>query len=402
MFLAELAVKANLHEDTYLAMMRAALRHRGDKLRLAQRGDVSQPFISYVTSRTHASNLSPRTAARLAPALFENPEVRASFVEHATLRKESRLRFASDLHAMRRECSPPELAALPETDFRLAVSGTDPRAVARAYRAVRETCMDLLRTLRPSRSPREFVELCLALCNVQCVLDRPDEALFYGKLARQILESLEPVDFGRSREAFGRLWIDAIRAEALAYHNLDLDQQAFDTNEAAIVALAVVKEMPAVGEIHVYVDQIRALSNTPGFGIRTVRRVARYAEEACERLHDDRQYRIERFFIRRAVASAYTQYGTPREAGPILQSLCDDTATLSIIGLVPQAGLLQSFAHQRFAVGDNVGGMQMLRRALQLSLDAGLTHQIRQNRELFGHVVDAILAELPITEVVMY
>jgi hypothetical protein len=107
-----------------------------------------------------------------------------------------------------------------------ATFGTDLKEVRRAYRSVRDASVSLLRSLSPEIYPASYAQTCLYLNDVQCVLDRADDALRYAKLARLVLENMDFFEEGFSKEQVDFLEVNANRCEGVAYHNLELDRRA--------------------------------------------------------------------------------------------------------------------------------------------------------------------------------
>lgn len=398
MYIDDPPLEAQYHEETYLAMLRAALRRRGDKARFARdTAVVSQTFLSYVTSEKEAGgqrHLSPDKAAQIADQLPWPAEVRESFVNHVTLHREARARQLAAIEQVARDGVPAELLGRVRSDYAAITPHMSASEARLRYRAVRDECREALRWLRPQHSVLDFAEVCLILCAVQGVLDRPDETLFYSKLAAGALLTRDADDFQMGRTRYDELLVQAWRQQASAYHIMGLPRSSLDACGEGLKVLASAKVRSAYSEARVRAIQIRAWSGVPRFSIGTVRELADEAYRASERMESEQEYRSELLNIQRALGHAETQHGNVKRADGTLRPLLERAAVQTEVNLVLRTGLLKSYAQLQFKTGDVRGGTTTLKTALELAMEAGLAHQIRQGREQFGPVADALLREV--------
>jgi hypothetical protein len=393
MILADSAQEAQIHRDTYIAMLCAALRQHGAKALFAhQTGIISTVYLSYLTGKKGYRNLSPCKAEEIASLLPWPPEVRQRFVEHVILHREERLRKYEAFQSVAKDYTPAEVLTRIKEAFAGVMLEGNAAQSRLLYPAIRDDCIDFLRMMRPQQSSLDYADICLILCYVQGVLDRPDEALFYSKIASYILEMSDADDFRKDRACYDILRIDALRAEASAYFIMDLGEKSLETSDHALEQLHEVQTRPYLSEVNLYVTKIRALSKTPRFSIRVARQLATEARRAAEKLGSEQEYHTQRINIQRALGDAETQYGNAPKAGELLQPLVEQSATQTGVSLVLHVGVLRSYAHQQFKMGDLQGGRETLHTALRLASAAGLAHQIRQCRTQFGQIVDTLLS----------
>jgi transcriptional regulator with XRE-family HTH domain len=224
----DLAREAQRHREVYIAVLQGALRTPGDKRRLAAQVGITPQYLSYLLD-PHDRTPSPVVAEKIAQALPIDPEQRRALMEHMLLASERRMQ-------LRKVCCS-DLPGRPVDEYleelrqahHEAGYTRDPKQAKDQYRAVSEASRELLKQLNPAAYPLDVVEVCFLLHDVESVLNRHSDALYHAKLARDTLDNLDEADYDRDREGFDRYQINAIRAEAVAYHNLKLAHQAYDS-----------------------------------------------------------------------------------------------------------------------------------------------------------------------------
>ena len=179
-----------------------------------------------------------------------------------------------------------ELSAEIGKAHRQATFGTSLPDVKRTYRVVRDTAASLLSQLSPEINPASFAQACLYLHDAQCVLDRADDALRYAKLARLVLENMDVYEPGFTRAQVDDLGINAIRGEAVAYHNLGLDREVPRLYQHSCATSAYRNSTdfwkPIVGR-----NLLNAMARIPRSSIRRANQIAREIETICMRKGDE-------------------------------------------------------------------------------------------------------------------
>jgi tetratricopeptide (TPR) repeat protein len=337
---------------------------------------------------------SPKVAKRIVYALPLSEEQRQSLLEHMVLASERRLRAYNAIRS--------ELPDRPIDDFLSELRQAHQQAsfahdfsLSRAkYRVVREGSGAVLKQLNLDRHPLAFVELCFLRHDAQCVLNRPDDALWYAKLARSVLETLDPSEYRRHREKIDDLVVNAIRAEAVAYHNLKLFREAYRCCEEAEASPAIKRHLD-FWKPHLYRDKINALVGIPRFAITEAEGLAEQVQTVCEKdIYREEENNLLLFLIRESLARSYIQHGNFRKAERILQSELERMDRLSYLGPLHRTLLLRTYARLCWKQGDHYGWQHLIHLALVISFEAGLDHQVSEIQTEYGDVLAPILQDL--------
>ncbi len=225
---------AEIHREIYVAILQSWVPH-GQREDFARACGITREYFSCLctldnpregTVPIHKRYPSPTLARKMARLLPAPAEVRRSLLENMEL-----------VHAAAVENYFQRNAALPhpllirrlneiDTQHQVATFGQDQAAVKRAYHLVRDASRSLLSQIDPEKYPDSYVQACLYYHDAQCILDRADEALRSAKLAQAVFEAVEMIEPGYTHEQRHSLEMNAVRGEAVAYHNLRLDRQA--------------------------------------------------------------------------------------------------------------------------------------------------------------------------------
>lgn len=384
--LADLSLDEQVHREVYIAILNSALRAVGSKARLAARLDISPAYLSYLLHPdpgTSDSSRRPslRIAEAIARALPLEPDVRDALLEHMHLVHVGRIQQRHMLaETLTEQGVTTQLAAL--RALHSEATFADPTYGRRAqYRAVLAASRDLLCALTISRHPLAAVELCLLVHDAQCVLNRPDDALFHAKRARAVLDLFGPDVRPSQREQAEAFVVQVFRAESVAYHNLRLGRAAY---QASLKAEHADGDHNAPGGQlpHILGDRIAALTDQPRFTLSEVEGLADRAVALCERRAQglDALWAI---LIRRSQAQAYITYGNLKRAGYLLTSLRDQLATIPDFGPLHRVMFLKTDALYWRERGDLAACEQLVREALIIGEAAGLDHQLMQLRQQF-------------------
>ncbi len=383
----ELSIEEQIHREVYVAILNSALREVGSKAWLAQRVGISRAYLSYllhpdlVTSDS-SRRPSERIAERIARALPVEQAVRDALLEHMLQAHMGRIRrqrvLAEDLSQSAVEAHLADLSALHGN----ATFASFPADSRTQYRAVLDASRQLLHTLSPSRHPLAWVELCFLIHDAQCVLNRPDDALYHAKRARGVLDFLGPDAPGAHRERVAAYEVQALRAESVAYHNMRLFRQSYQATREAEQRVTC-RQVSDEHLPHILRDRIAALTDQPRFTLNEVEDLAERAVAFCERRAGPLDA-MWAFMIRRSQAHAFIVYGNLQRAGQVLVSLRDQAATTPHLGPIHHVMFLKTDALYWRRVGDQAASAHRVRQALAIGEAAGLSHQVAQVRQLFG------------------
>lgn len=383
--LVELSLEEQIHREVYVAILNSALREVGSKAQLAQRLGISRAYLSYLLHpdpRTSDSFRRPseRIAEHIARALPVEQEVRDALLEHMLQAHISRIRrqriLAEDLSDESVNAKVASLRAL-HGDATFADPATNSRM---RYRVVLDASREFLGVVSPSHHPLAWVELCFLIHDAQCVLNHPDDALYHAKRARAVLALLRPDAPPSEREQAESYKVQALRAEAVAYHNMRLFRQSYRATLAAEQREAR-RQMPDEHLPHILRDRIAALAERPRFTLGEVEGLADRAVAYCERRSGPLDA-MWAFMIRRSQAHAFIVYGNLRRAGQLLASLRDQAATTPRLGPLHRVMFLKTDAYYWRQIGDLATSGRLARQAHAFGETAGLSHQLAQVHQL--------------------
>ncbi len=413
---------AHLHRETYIAVMNSALRHHGDKRALAEALGIRVQHLSNLLNSgesgdTYVRTPGPRLAERIADLLPLDKEVREDLKSHiylAWLAEREALGYLfhsrrARYRALTRFMLADLLTAIGNFHF-VASRTADPQEARHKYRVLRRACKLALARIDPDpekvnnshedfdANPLEFVQLCLFLHDVQCVLNRADDALVHAKYATQIMEACEPTDFYMRKDYFEHLKVNTVVAECLAYRNLNLTGQAL---RESYKAEALVKEIGTYAAgywlPHALENRLKALVSTPRFTLGEVLSLSKQAEAAFSQRPDNFESRWQ-LSLKEAEARAYMEYGVQneserslRQAAGLLQDVVENVDKVPQLGPVTKTRLLRTYARVHWKLGHRDEWLHFMRVALDTALHAGLTHQVEQAKDEYGQELSPIL-----------
>jgi len=380
----DLVWEAQIHREVYIAILNSALKTPGSKQRFAERVGITPQYLSYLLDPYNHRTASPDLAKRISDALPLPGEQRLSLQEHLLLARERRLQGKEVLSLELTERSVDDCISRLRQAHQLATFATHPSLAKKWYRLIYEVGGELLGHLHSKTHSLAFVEVCLLLHDVQCVLNRPDSALYCAKLARSVIQSLEPRDFQQDRELFDTLEINAIRAEAVAYHNLHLYQEAYDCCLQAHSANAM-KNRPELWKPHLYRDMINALSRKPRFAISEAEGLANQIRAVCEHRGDDFAPLLL-LLSNRSLGEAYIEHGSLKKARRVLRAQLEQITQIPNVGPLHRTLFLRTYGKLLIKQGDSAG-WDFIRFAVRIAHEAGLCHQIMEMRQEYGSAV---------------
>lgn len=390
---------AETHRETYAAILKSYVPH-GKRGEFARRAGLTPEYLSYLCALDRPAidrypikrSPSPQMIEKIAAALPAPLEIRRSLIENMQL---SHVNAARSYYATRRYTSERRitelLSEIGQAHWR-ATFGTALPEVKRDYRIVRDSAASLQLQLNPAIYPASFAQACLYLHDAQCILDRADDALRYAKLARMTLENRDSDEPGYDKEQVDRFEINAIRGEAVAYHNLGLDREASgllqQCRETAAYRNAGDFWRPLVGR-----DLLNAMALIPRASIREANRIAGEIEAICERKGDE----FTLFLGRESWLRSLIWSTRWKQAGRVYQEETERLSRLPYAGALHRALFYKSGALLAWELGDRETWLYRVKGALRLMQDAGLDHQARLVEQQYGPTLAPVFEELGYT-----
>ncbi|NJP07442.1 MAG: helix-turn-helix transcriptional regulator [Chloroflexaceae bacterium] len=379
MSLFSLLQEAEMHRTAYQAFLQGVLKRSWSKRQFAQRVDISVQYLSYILHDERV--LSITLAERMASVLALSADERYQFLFHVHGATEKRLRLQQEFSLSgsdkRLDASLQRLRELHNT----ASFTHHVEASKTLFRTVYTIGCGLLQQVHHTDPLLDVVELYLLLHDTASVLYMQINALYYAKSARFLIDLSNRWEFPvEKRDRYDQMEINALRAEAVAYHNLGLDREALHCCQAIEMTTAIQKQ-PALWIPHLYRDTINALSGRPRFAIREAEAYADTVRMWCDRLTDT-SAPLMVCMIERSLAHAYLQYGNLRKAQRLLQYPEDLLSQLPVVGPLHRVLVLGTAAQIRWHIGDTTEWSALIQAALTTALAAGLTHQIESMKNM--------------------
>jgi hypothetical protein len=383
---------AEVHRETYIAILKSWIPH-GLKGDFARRAGLSPEYLSYLCALDRPARdhfplkrlPSPEMAERIADALPAPAEIRQSLIENMEL---AHTHAAHSYYVTREFVSQRQITELLSEIgivHQQATFGSVLHEVKRAYRVVRDLSVALIPLLSPKINPASFIQACLYLHDAQCILDRADDALRYAKVARLVAENVDVYEQGFSRAQVDDLEINAIRGEAVAYHNLGLDREVPRLYEWILATPAYRNAgdfwIPLVGR-----DLLNSMAVIPRSGIRKATQIAGEIETVCERKGDE----FTLFLVRESWLRSLILHEKWIQAQQVFQEEMERIPNLPYIGALHRATLLKSGALLAWNRKDRGTWQLHIREALTLMQKAGLKHQMRQVQQIYGAAIKTI------------
>lgn len=388
----ELAQKAQLHREAYIAVLNGLLQSPAGKRHLADKVGITPQYLSYLLNPYDHRTPGPALAQKLAAALLPDPATRESLLEHMLLARDERIRACGVVASEMSQLDMQTLLALVHGLQSAAQFTTDPRQANRQRQLVSDLGQLLLAHLDQRCYPLEFAQLCMWVSSVESMRGLHANAIYFAKQARVILSQLTRADLCHTaRPQFDELEFNALRAEAIAYHNVKLQCTAYDLCIAAEHTL-VARESPAAWLPHLYRDRLNAMSELPRFSLRAVEALAQEGKLWCER-SDHPHAALWAFMLDRSLARAYLRYGKEKKARRVMQRLWDEIAHLPVVGTLHRVLFLKTYAEACWQDGDYTAWASVLTTALRLAEAGGLRHQLQEMRQKYGAACPTLLGE---------
>jgi hypothetical protein len=389
---------AEIHRETYVAILRSRVPH-GKRDEFARQCGITREYFSCLCALDdpldghmpfHKRHPSSQLARKIAAVLPAPNEIKHSLVENIELAhiNSIKARYGSQ-KTIDHQLLFKQLSDLKQA-HQQATFGKDLVEVRRAYHIVRDASKDLLYQVDPEGYPDSFIQLCLYYHDAQCILNRPDEALLYAKLAQLVWESIDDIEPGYTREDRDNLQINTIRGEAVAYHNLRLDRLVPDILLNRASHTSAYRNAGAFWEPFVMRDFINALAEIPRFSIREVNKVAQQIEAICERKSDE----FTLLLVRESWLRALIRHEKMKQAQRIFRTEIERLPHLPYVGALHRALLLKSGAELAWKLRDIKTWEGYITEAVSLTEKAGLLHQLDQIKHSYRSSLRPIMEDL--------
>ncbi len=381
-FLTE-AVEAQLHRETYVALLNRLLHTSGNKRELARRAKITPNYLSYILKLDRdpysipiTRTPSSKVAQRIAQAIHAPPEIRESLLWHMTLASEKRIQanHVAKLEVLERPLA--EVVAEVEQVISQATFASNPELARRYYRAARDMASTVLQQIRPERGPLDYVQLCHVVHDSQCILNRPDDALWHAKLACAVIDSLNLSEYRKERERLDYRALNSIRSEAIAYHIMGHYREALRLYTRA-ETMDAMKQRADFWKPHIFRDKIKSLAGLPRFSISEVENLADEVTAICEKRSDDYDPLLL-LLNSEALARAYIQHGNYKDARRVLELENDRIDKIPHIGPLHRVLFMRTFARLSRVTQDIPGWDYFIGEAYRLAVESGLQHQTNQ------------------------
>lgn len=220
-----------------------------------------------------------------------------------------------------------------------------------------------------------------------CLLkNEPDDALRYAKLASLVLESVDFIEEDFSKEQVDNLKINAIRGAGVALHNLGLEREAYGQFMHATQTSAYRNSysfwQPLVGR-----DMINSMVNIPRFKFREAQNIAKESRDTCERKGDEFTF----FLVTESWLRCLIQREKWIQSQRIFMEEMERIPRLPYIGPLHRALLLKSGALLAWKLHDRNTWGERVSEAINLTIQAGLSHQLRSLKQYYGQDLDAVV-----------
>lgn len=374
MFLLTWQEETDIEQETALGILESAVRIRGNAARLAQRAGISPVHLSYIRRRRRMPRF--KTARRIAAALPLPGEQQQRWLYH--VERYWKLKYAQrqDLQRAQRETSSRVLVEEIQHAHHATLFASDTTRAPFRYRSVHDVTFHVLSALNPNRDPISYLELGFVIHDVLCALDRNAEALWYAKRIRRVSENLNPRDYPDMGERIAFFCVNALRAEAIAYHNLGLERQALGIYQD-INGLGAFQANAAFWLPHLNRDKLNALAGMARFSIAEAEYLEQQARRVCE-TRADAYDPLLGLLLTQSLCRAYLRHGNYGAAEKRLLPYVSQLETIPHVGPLHRVLFWRALARLYWMRGGACSEWKFfVTRALRLARDVGLEHQWR-------------------------
>lgn len=381
---------ALLHRETYAAALKGMLLY-GEADDFARRLGITPQYLSNLLDPDHAPP-SPRLAARIVAALPLDRDRKLALLEHMLLAHEHRQRMIASLTMQWREGLLPVLLSelVQANDAANQVSAVKQQMCARMIVEIGDV---LLRRFTPVRYLMEYVHIAMIVQNMQSLLNRGEDALYMAKWISAIMARHSAEDLRREPNAV-HFAINGLYAEVIALRNLKLPKQA-DQLGLQIQALLRTTSDPGARYWlpHVLRAQAESICEQPRFTLSHAEACVDQGRRLMER-HGASDAADTLLLLDKALLNAYIAYGSERSLrkAQALTRHLEAQVAVANLSQIRRAVILASLTSYYHVVGEQDAHHTHLKSYIQLSLQAGLSHQLTRARERYGGQVDMVIA----------
>ncbi|MBI5302833.1 MAG: helix-turn-helix transcriptional regulator [Chloroflexi bacterium] len=384
MFLISAAQEIDVEQEVVVATLDSVLRVRGGERAFAEQAGVTPIYISYIRGRRSVPRL--RTAKRIAEALPLSKQEREAWLFHVeqiwALKRNARRQVDSIVRDQSVEALVNEIRQAHGT----ATFARDPEIARAHYRQVDIAAGSLIRAVNPNRDPIHYIELCMLNHDALCILNRNYEAFWYAKRAKLISENInDPREYQTTQERLDFFKVNAIRSEAVSYHNMKLYREAHQKCQE-VEASQALQRNAAFWKPHLYRDALNALEGIPRFSITEAENQYDQVRSIFETRTDEFDQFLF-FLISQSLARAYIQHGNLKDAQRVLTPQFERMSKIAQLGQLHQVIFLRTFARLHLAQGDTGDDFKyLIRESTRIATQAGLDHQLNEIHSEFARV----------------
>ncbi len=373
MFLLTVQEETDIEQETALGILESAVQMRGAARALAQRAGITPVHLSYIRRRRRMPRF--KTAQRIAAALPLPKEQQQSWL--CRVERYWKLKYAlrRDLQRGGELATHAAVMGIQQAHHAATFAAGTSSASFR-YAAVHDAAREVLAVTSPNRAPIHYLELGFVIHDVLCALDRSDEALWYAKRIRRLSENLEPRDYPGLQERLDFFQVNALRAEAIAYHNLGIERKAYAIYRA-INPLPAFQANAAFWLPHLNRDKLNALAGLTRFSIAEAEYLEQQARQVCDKRADVYDSLLA-LLLTQSLCRAYIRHGNLKDAEKRLLPYVEQLDAMPNVGPLHRVLFWRALARLYWKMGGACAEWSFfIARAQELAQESGLEHQWR-------------------------
>ncbi len=378
--------EAQVHRETYIAVLKGQLQRPGSKRALAMRVNISPVYLSYLLDPYNHRTAAADKAKAIVEALELGPEERRHLLEHMMLAREHQARLATELRRRYSGDAVNELAAHIAHLHREFLYARD------SVRGRAKGCLlglaasAFMMEVDPWRYPVAYAEAALAQHQISNVRNERSRALFFAKRARNVLARAHPASYRHHTERYEAANAFALRSEAVGLYTMQLSRLAIPVLEQAREALSV-RDGGEMWIPQINRDHLGALLMLRRYSLREAEWLAHAGIEAAGHRGDDLAP-LYVMGLEEGLARAYIQHDRLTEAQLLLEPLVERMDRVPVIGQLHRAVILSDFADLLWRRGDRTRWRPVVSQALTLCVEGGLLRLLYRMRQTYRHVLD--------------
>lgn len=380
--------EAELHRETYVAILNSVLKERGSKRALAEKVGITPQYLSYIlvtdkdpdNQRVIKRTPSEELCERIANALELRPEQRAVLIEEMLLSRQHLHEAVETMLPLvsQREASWERVHRLASE----AYHAEEPEVYRQRCQGLRVFLVNLLHQLDAWHNPLLYAMAALSICGAENDVGRPGRSLYYAKLARFVIEYMAVDNPRLDKQRVDEIWIESILAESTAAMNLKLFKEGYDCCQA-VEALGIATPYPAF-KMHLISRTLKALTGIPRYSIREAQRLVQAAERLCDQ-HAGLEAGLPLYLhnIQRGLTEVYIQRGQYRKAERLLYGKVEPFQEV-LDSPLRHVQLLKVQARLSWHQGDHQGWQHLVQSAVTIAREASLTDQLNKLEADYG------------------